>query len=433
METQRRENEKNRSRNTSSFGPLLLACGSPKETSMPSDRADPTYSERAQQEQRFFQQEFAIDCQILENEPISELNPFATTRQKEMPGPDSSVHDTNQTLEKNTSSVFMNINDVIGYKKKNFRTLLDGVCIRSVNTCPRSIGTSHFFNSLTGKLELENSGSEFSFAISQGFNLNDSYEKSSACITAFVFDFFKDAYEPNIVNIIRTFYIDMLYQHLFSKHTISSLFNPGTEVQTWIFEYETKIDWYEISRHNFLCPDFMEKFKTQLNWHEISKHQSLSESSLYRFFEFLHWDNIIQYQILSEEFMSSHSKIMNWSLISRYQVLSEKFMRAHHEKLDWVWISKNQILSESFIEEFQDLVNWKSISAHQTLSEEFIERFKMNLDWTFICKHQDLSESFIQKNENLVDWIALISRKNWSSEFIKKNKPRIPWWSFMLE
>ena len=119
---------------------------------------------------------------------------------------------------------------------------------------------------------------------------------------------------------------------------------------------------------------------TKKQWEDISSHQKLSESFIREFQDKVDWDWISSYQKLSESFIREFKDKVSWFYIPVCQKLSESFICEFQNKVDWGWISKHQKLSESFIREFQDKVNWNRISMYQKLSEDFIHEFTDRLD-----------------------------------------------------
>ena len=118
---------------------------------------------------------------------------------------------------------------------------------------------------------------------------------------------------------------------------------------------------------------------TKKQWEDISSHQKLSESFIREFQDKIDWEWISIYQNLSEDFIREFQHKVNWYWISIYQNLSENFIREFQDKVNWYRISVHQKLSEPFIREFQHKVNWNRILKYQKLSNEFIEEFKDRL------------------------------------------------------
>ena len=119
---------------------------------------------------------------------------------------------------------------------------------------------------------------------------------------------------------------------------------------------------------------------TKSQWKEISIYQKLSESFIRDFQDKVNWFLISRYQNPSEDFIREFKDYVDWYYISGLQKLSEDFIREFKNKVDWAYISAYQKLSESFIREFKDMVNWYWTSKSQKLSENFIREFKDKLD-----------------------------------------------------
>jgi len=98
----------------------------------------------------------------------------------------------------------------------------------------------------------------------------------------------------------------------------------------------------------------------------------LSESFIREFQDKLDWSSISVYQKLSESFIREFKDKLNWSNISKYQKLSEEFIKEFQYKVNWTGISRYQILSEEFIEEFSDKLYLAEIrDSWNYVDEEF--------------------------------------------------------------
>lgn len=84
----------------------------------------------------------------------------------------------------------------------------------------------------------------------------------------------------------------------------------------------------------------------------ISKYLKLSETFIREFQDRVDWEWISYCQILSEDFIREFQEDFSGRGIC----------------VDWKWISRNQKLSEDFIREFHDCVNWDFILQYQNLS-----------------------------------------------------------------
>ena len=165
----------------------------------------------------------------------------------------------------------------------------------------------------------------------------------------------------------------------------------------------TENEWKDISWDQNLPESFIREFQNKVDWYFISKRQKLSESFIREFQDNVKWLDISACQKLSESFIREFQDKVNWNCISECQKLSESFIREFQDKGDWCWISMCQKLSESFIREFQDKVNWSCISEYQKLSESFIREFQDNVKWLDISKYQKLSNEFINEFTDRLD------------------------------
>jgi hypothetical protein len=69
------------------------------------------------------------------------------------------------------------------------------------------------------------------------------------------------------------------------------------------------------------------------------------------------WFNISIHQTLSEEFIEKYEDRVDWIYISRFQNLSEQFIEKYKDRLDWYYISIFQNLSDIFIIENYEYIN----------------------------------------------------------------------------
>ena len=68
------------------------------------------------------------------------------------------------------------------------------------------------------------------------------------------------------------------------------------------------------------------------------------------------WYDISIHQKLSEEFIEKHYDKVDWNYISKYQTLSESFIEKHIDKVYWYFISKCQKLSKEFRQKHKDKI-----------------------------------------------------------------------------
>ena len=107
-------------------------------------------------------------------------------------------------------------------------------------------------------------------------------------------------------------------------------------------------------------------------WEDISSCQKLSESFIREFQDKVDWDWISSYQKLSESFIREFKDKVSWCWISMCQKLSEPFIREFQDKINWCQISEYQKLSNEFIEEFKDRLGINEIkdSWHYKTTDE---------------------------------------------------------------
>ena len=136
--------------------------------------------------------------------------------------------------------------------------------------------------------------------------------------------------------------------------------------------------------------------------YNAAKYQKLSEGFIEEFQSKLDWDDITFHQVLSENFMRKFSSEINWFYVSVYQKLSEDFIREFQDEVNWFCVLKYQELSEIFIREFKHLFSindWPRIVRYQKLSNEFIEEFELEIpDTCWLYKTPEWKEKYIREH-----------------------------------
>ena len=86
----------------------------------------------------------------------------------------------------------------------------------------------------------------------------------------------------------------------------------------------------------------------------VSEYQILSESFIREFQDRVDWMSVSFHPSLSEDFIRSFQDRVYWTSVSFHQSLSEDFIREFQDRVDWYFIRRYQSLSGSFISEFKD-------------------------------------------------------------------------------
>lgn len=90
----------------------------------------------------------------------------------------------------------------------------------------------------------------------------------------------------------------------------------------------TSIYWDNISKDEELelSEEFIREYQDKVNWIWISKHQKLSEDFMREFQDKLYWPYISIYQKLSEDFIREFISKVNMFYVSEYQNVSSDFI-----------------------------------------------------------------------------------------------------------
>ncbi|TWT04357.1 hypothetical protein FQV26_15570 [Planococcus sp. CPCC 101016] len=146
----------------------------------------------------------------------------------------------------------------------------------------------------------------------------------------------------------------------------------------------------QLANSKGLSPAFMEKHQDKLDWTELSRHQYLPMPMIHR-----------------------HARQVDWTLVTRHQVLSERFIEKYSNDVEWETITFHQSLSERFINRHQAKMSF--ISAEQGRSESFLFTHFNKLDAASILEYQQLKNV---KKYNPLDVYVLT--KNGQKKYILK-------------
>jgi hypothetical protein len=162
-----------------------------------------------------------------------------------------------------------------------------------------------------------------------------------------------------------------------------------------IFDNPDDVNWESILNNSEVPEEILRSFSDKIDtpneyrdsfcWRcLISEKQKLSESFIRDFQDKLDLLKIASHQDLSEDFIREFKDKFNWKIICCHQKLSENFIREHQDYVNWNQISYHQDLSEDFILEFKDKLNMQSILNKQKVSVEFLTK---KLDLTMVLSN----------------------------------------------
>jgi len=98
------------------------------------------------------------------------------------------------------------------------------------------------------------------------------------------------------------------------------------------------------------------KSKIRKEVEKIKKSMGYEERSVKNFLDFINWFYISKFQFLSENFIREFKDKVDWYWISEYQKLSESFIREFKDKVNWGNIVEKQRISKDFIYEMLDYI-----------------------------------------------------------------------------
>jgi len=263
-------------------------------------------------------------------------------------------------------------------------------------------------------------------------------------------------YEINILGIIY-YYVDLLNDgYLMNEHDV--------------YVYIHDNDWSKISLCEKLSEKFMEKYKDRIWWSIIFSVQILSEPFIekiindYKPFNNVNinkiiWRNITIHQKLSEQFMEKYKDRIWWKYVYSNQKLSSQFIDKYRHKIFNNTIKHgkkkltmykshlknyhkntnvNYIYSESKLKYNEDDENSYNVDVYdynvntsnhndidymkkveylisnKKIPEDFIDKHMYKLHWETICdmcRIQELSDNFIMKHFDNLNLSYLLNNK----------------------
>ena len=115
----------------------------------------------------------------------------------------------------------------------------------------------------------------------------------------------------------------------------------------------SELNWSTVCGSIFTTEKILRAFEKYLVW-EIVSLKALSESFITDYQDKLNWEKMIFRGPLSEEFLRKFYTKIGWRKVSEIRGLSENFVREFQNELNWMLISMRQSFSEDFTWEFRD-------------------------------------------------------------------------------
>ena len=125
-----------------------------------------------------------------------------------------------------------------------------------------------------------------------------------------------------------------------------------------IKKFKKNMKMHDILKNYKVSEDFIKEFMGHIaaySWGTVSGCQKLSESFIREFQDKLDWMWISIYQKLSESFIIEFKEKIRWSYISENQILSEEFLLKHRDSLNYYCLVKNKNINIQ--EEFKKIVD----------------------------------------------------------------------------
>ena len=100
------------------------------------------------------------------------------------------------------------------------------------------------------------------------------------------------------------------------------------------------------------------------NWRNIKEDIEFTEYE---------WIDISRHEYLEEEFIEKYQNKVDWYCVSKYQKLSEEFMKKYQNKVDWYCVSKCQKLSDVFIIKMNEYIDYHNLKYNKNIKHILYE------------------------------------------------------------
>lgn len=157
---------------------------------------------------------------------------------------------------------------------------------------------------------------------------------------------------------------------------------------------------------------------SECDFFSLIQSQKLSDSFMEEYQQKLNWSWISCYQILGEDTIKKFKEQVDWTFISYKQLLSIDFILEFHDYIDWYTIMKNPFLQLDFIIRCQQYLDWDSVSQHMTINIPLLKKYQERLNWDLISSERILNEKIILEFEDFLNFELLL--KNEKQQHVHK-------------
>ena len=166
---------------------------------------------------------------------------------------------------------------------------------------------------------------------------------------------------------------------------------------------KTDIEFLTLIRTQRLSDSFLEDYQHKLNWSWISCYQILSEDSIRKFKDHLKWEFISYKQLLSIDFILEFSDYIDWFTIMKNPFLRLDFIPRCQQYLDWNSVSLFMTINKPLLKKYQERLNWKLISSERVLSEDIIIEFEEDINFELFLKNEKQHQVYKYYSEKIID------------------------------
>ena len=141
----------------------------------------------------------------------------------------------------------------------------------------------------------------------------------------------------------------------------------------------------------------MEQFDKKLDWENVSKHQRLPFKMIDKYADQLDWKHMVRRKSLKfnskvlTKFSHKLDEYFCWDIIGIQNIDFEFIQKFKHKINSWKEVIRKLVLPEYFLEEIKeqfDRWDWSQISSSQNISPEFIVRNMDNVEFPYLNQNK---------------------------------------------
>ena len=166
---------------------------------------------------------------------------------------------------------------------------------------------------------------------------------------------------------------------------------------------------------------------------------NLSEPFIVKHFKRLNKEDVSRHQLLSNDFIDKYDKKLKWDCLScNKNIINLEFIERYKDKLDWVnlflFLRDKNIIDFDFIDKYIDRLPWMHVTKYFILENkpEAFKRYSNKIVWKMVSEFIKESGNnmlfkgdFINKFKNNIDF-NIVSQARWMNQkFIDKYKNKI--------